>query len=274
MPCITKNEALKRMSELHTTGAIDWVNLQPKIAQANEVITEALNKSDNPVVAFSGGKDSIVVLDLVRRINLKVSGVFCNTGNEYPETIEFVRSLDNIVWLDPIKSFWQCVKEYGMPVIKTKAKRHGNQCCNFLKEKPAIDYYTENDVDLVFTGLTADESRSRMMVLKRMSEKIYDDDEKVIGWIPKAYLNKTENRFKCHPIAFWSEAEVWTYIKWLRISYNPIYDMGIRRCGCRFCTAYISWQDMTSLYNIKDTKLLLKKLGQSNLDRWDSPGDL
>lgn len=259
MSCITRNEALKRMSELHATGAIDWVNLQPKMAQANEVITEALNKSDNPVVAFSGGKDSIVVLDLVRRANLKVPGVFCNTGNEYPETIEFVGSLDNIVWLDPIKSFWQCVKEYGMPGIKSKAKRHGNQCCNFLKEKPANNYYKENEVDLVFTGLTMDESRNRMMMLKRMGNY---------------YWNKTEERFKCHPIHDWSEAEVWTYIKWLKIPYNPIYDLGIRRCGCRLCTAYISWQDMTSLYDVKDTKLLLKKLGQSNLDRWDSPGDL
>ena len=253
MPCITRNQALKRMNTLYETGAIDFINLQPKIQEAKQIITESLSKSDNPVVAFSGGKDSIVVLDLVRSVQNDILGAFCNTGNEYPETVEFVKTVDNVVWLEPLKSFWNCVKDYGMPVMKSKAKSHGNQCCNWLKEKPAINYYKDHNVDLVFTGLTMDESRNRMMMLKRMGNY---------------YWHKSEKRFKCHPIHDWSEKEVWTYIKWLKLPYNPIYDLGIRRCGCRFCTAYLSWEDMTSLYNIKDTKLLLKKLGQNNLDSW------
>jgi len=246
------------MNKLYDTGAIEWIKLQPKVEDAKNTIIKALDENDNPTIAFSGGKDSIVVLDLVRKVNENITGTFCNTGNEYPETIEYVKLIDNITWLDPIKSFWQCVKEYGMPVIKSKAKRHGNQCCNFLKEKPAIDYYKANDIDLVFTGLTMDESRNRMMMLKRMGNY---------------YYHKSEKRFKCHPIHNWSEKEVWTYIKWLKLPYNPIYDMGIKRCGCRFCTAYISWKDMTALYNTKDTKLLLKKLGQDNLDKWNKYTD-
>lgn len=242
------------MNKLYDTGAIDWMKLQPKIKDAKNIIQTALDENNNPVVAFSGGKDSIVVLDLVRNVKHNTIGAFCNTGNEYPETIEFVKGVENVVWLNPIKSFWQCVKEYGMPVIKSKAKRHGNQCCNFLKEKPALNYYNENNINLVFTGLTMDESRNRMMMLKRMGNY---------------YYHKSEKRFKCHPIHNWSESEVWTYIKWLKLPYNPIYDLGIRRCGCRFCTAYISWKDMTALYNIRDTKLLLKKLGQDNLDKWN-----
>lgn len=244
---------MRRMDKLYSTGSIDFVNLQPKIEMAKEIIRTALSNSTEPIVAFSGGKDSVVVLNLVRSVIESIQGIFCNTGNEYPETVEFVKSAENIIWLDPLKSFWQCVKEYGMPVVKANAKSHGNQCCNWLKEKPAIEYYKEHGIDLVFTGLTMDESRNRMMMLKRMGNY---------------YFHKKEERFKCHPIYDWTEKEVWTYIKWLKLPYNPIYDMGIRRCGCRFCTAYISWKDMTALYNTEDTKLLLKKLGQDNLDKW------
>ena len=263
---------MSRRDHLYSTGTIDWVNLQPKVEEAKEAILKALAESHNPAIAFSGGKDSLVVLDLVRAVRPDVVGVFCNTGNEYPETIEFVETIDNVRWLVPRKSFWQCVREYGMPVMKQTAKRHGNQCCEWLKEKPAIEYYKDNEVDLVFTGLTADESRNRMMMLKRMSRKIYNINNKVVGWIPKTYLHKKENRFKCHPIAFWSEKEVWTYIKWLKLPYNPIYDLGIRRCGCRYCTAYLSWKGMSALYDSNDTKLMLRKLGQSNLDRFVEDG--
>ena len=141
MPCITRNQALKRMNKLYDAGVIDWMKLQPKVQQAKNIIKKALKENNNSVIAFSGGKDSIVVFDIVRSIDSCVGGVYCNTGNEYPETVEFVKTIDNVVWLNPIKTFWQCVKEYGMPVIKSKAKRHGNQCCNFLKETPANNYY-------------------------------------------------------------------------------------------------------------------------------------
>lgn len=253
MGCTSKYNHRERINQLKQSGQIDIVYLQPKIKQAQKIISDALDSSKNPVVAFSGGKDSIIVLDLVRKIDKHIMGVFCNTGNEYPETIEFVKTVDNIVWLDPVKSFWQCVKEYGLPEVKSQAKRHGNHCCLYLKEKPALDYYKDHNVDLVFTGLTMDESRNRMMMLKRM-------------W--PYYYHKAEKRFKCHPIHDWSEKDVWTYIKWYKLPYNPIYDLGIRRCGCRFCTAYIDWKEATSLYNIKDTKVLLEKMGQFTLDKW------
>ena len=117
MPCITRNQALDRMNKLYDTGAIDWMKLQPKIKDAKNIIQTALDENNNPVVAFSGGKDSIVVLDLVRNVKHNTIGAFCNTGNEYPETIEFVKGVENVVWLNPIKSFWQCVKEYGMQLF-------------------------------------------------------------------------------------------------------------------------------------------------------------
>ena len=56
-----------------------------------------LEQHNNPVVAFSGGKDSTVVLDLVRKIDPGVVGVFCDTGIEYPSTYRYVERVHDIV---------------------------------------------------------------------------------------------------------------------------------------------------------------------------------
>lgn len=54
-------------------------------------------------VSFSGGKDSVVLLHLVRRLYSDVLGVYVDTGLEYPELREFVKTFDNIIWLQPQK---------------------------------------------------------------------------------------------------------------------------------------------------------------------------
>lgn len=254
MPCITRKKAEERLKWLHESGTITRVLLQPKITAAKELISEALSQCDNPTIAFSGGKDSLVVLDLVRQIVPGITAVFENTGNEYPETVTFVRTIDNVIELHPDISFWECAKKYGLPQIKSQGKSHGNQCCIKLKEQPFRKFAKSNNIDAVFTGLTAAESRNRMMMLSRMGP---------------LYWNKREKIWKCHPIANWTDKDVWQYIKLKQLKYNPIYDIGIPRCGCRFCTAYLSWKEVTALYNIKDTKTLLKFKGYKTLlDTW------
>ena len=64
-------------------------------------------------VSFSGGKDSTVLLDLVRRIYPDVPAVFSDTGLEFPETREFVKSFDNVVWLKPEINFSKVLEKYG-----------------------------------------------------------------------------------------------------------------------------------------------------------------
>ena len=71
-----------------------------------DIIKKALKESNNPTVAFSGGKDSTVVLNLVRKIDPTVKAVFCNTGVEFPETLEYVKTIDNLVELKPERTFF------------------------------------------------------------------------------------------------------------------------------------------------------------------------
>lgn len=68
-------------------------------------------------VSFSGGKDSTVLLDLVRNVcgYDDVPAVFVDTGLEYPEIREFVKTFPNVEWLKPKMNFKQVIEQYGYP---------------------------------------------------------------------------------------------------------------------------------------------------------------
>lgn len=83
-------------------------------------------------VSFSGGLDSTVLLHMVRGIYPNVEAVFSDTGLEFPELKEFIKTFDNVEILKPKKSFRQVIKEYGYPLIsketalKIRKLRHMN----------------------------------------------------------------------------------------------------------------------------------------------------
>ncbi len=74
---------------------------------------------DGVYISFSGGKDSTVLLDLVRnKCGFKnVPAVFIDTGLEYPEIREFVKTFDNTTWIKPKMNFRQVIEKYGYPFI-------------------------------------------------------------------------------------------------------------------------------------------------------------
>ena len=80
--------------------------LEEKIQISLARIIEWYEHWDGKVyVSFSGGKDSTVLLDLVRRVYPDVPAVFSDTGLEFPEIREFVKSFDNVEWVKPDLSF-------------------------------------------------------------------------------------------------------------------------------------------------------------------------
>ena len=99
--------------------------LELKIMKTQQRIREWVNEygEDGVYVAFSGGKDSTVLLHIVRSLYPNVEGVFANTGNEFPEIVQFVRKQENIKWVKPRKSFTKVLKEEGYPIISKKTSR-------------------------------------------------------------------------------------------------------------------------------------------------------
>lgn len=88
--------------------------LERKIQVTQTRIMEWYMKWEGKVsVSFSGGKDSTVLLDLARRCYPDIEAVFVNTGLEYPEIREFVRTIGNVTWLTPKMNFKQVIDKYG-----------------------------------------------------------------------------------------------------------------------------------------------------------------
>lgn len=93
--------------------------LSVKILMTKDRIRQWVNEygEEGVYVSFSGGKDSTVLLDLVRKEYPNVTALFSNTGLEYPEIQKFVRKYDNVQVVFPEMRFTDVITEYGYPLI-------------------------------------------------------------------------------------------------------------------------------------------------------------
>lgn len=93
--------------------------LDLKISMTKARIRQWVNEfgEEGVYISFSGGKDSTVLLHLVREMYPRVPAVFCDTGLEYPEIRDFVKTFDNVTWLRPKMNFRQVIEKYGYPFI-------------------------------------------------------------------------------------------------------------------------------------------------------------
>lgn len=104
---------------LYDLQELQALPLQLKIQLTKQRIREWVSYfgQDGVYVSFSGGKDSTVLLHLVREDYPDVPAVFCNTGLEYPEIVQFVKSFENVEIIRPKKNFRRVIQDYGYPFI-------------------------------------------------------------------------------------------------------------------------------------------------------------
>ena len=99
--------------------------LDIKVAKSKQRIRELIDKVgiDNVYVSFSGGKDSTVLSHLVKEVEEEypehkaIPLVFCNTGLEYPELVNFVKKQRDLVMIRPKLSFKEVIEKWGYPCV-------------------------------------------------------------------------------------------------------------------------------------------------------------
>ena len=101
-------------------------------------------------VSFSGGKDSTVLLHLVREDYPDVKAVFVDTGLEYPEIRQFVKTFDNVDWIKPKMNFKAVIQKYGYPFISKEVSECVYGARRYLTsvlEQASLDRQTDRQTD-------------------------------------------------------------------------------------------------------------------------------
>lgn len=191
----------ERMDMIQTSLLMDH-----KIAQALDRI-KAFEPPEGYYVAFSGGKDSIVVLDLVRKAGVKHDTHMNLTSVDPPELIKYVKQYyPDVQRHRPKENMWQLIeRKMYPPTMKVR------YCCEALKEGGGAGRF-------VITGVRWAESQKRAR--RTLTATCTRNGE------TKRYLR---------PIIDWSDNEVWEYININNLPYCSLYDEGFTRIGCIGC---------------------------------------
>jgi len=236
------------------------LSLDAKFAMSNRRIREWYEYwNGNVYVSFSGGKDSTVLLHLVRNIYPEVLAVFYNTGLEYPEVLKFVHQTNNVKWVMPNMSFFEVIKQYGYPVI---SKENSQKILEIrtTKSDKLRQKRLFGDNNKYKSGKLPEKWRFLIDAPFKISPKCCDIFKKrpahrfekesglksYIGTMTEnsAYRKQSYLRYGCNsfygkiqsrPLSFWQEQDVWNFIKQNNIKYSSIYDIGYKTTGCAYC---------------------------------------
>lgn len=252
----------------HTHGDLKQMQSMPleaKIRMSINRIKAFYEYMDGHVyVSFSGGKDSTVLLHLVRSVYPEVKAVFVDTGLEFPEIKRFARSVENVEVLRPKMPFKQVIEKYGYPVISKEVSMGLDRLRNTksdLQKKlrlhggvnPTSNKKQARSIPIKYHFLAKAPfkiSERCCDVMKKQPIKKYESinmGKPFIGtmasdsharkkiWLRNGCNSFSEGKEKSTPMSFWLDSDVWAYIKKFSLEYATVYDLGYERTGCVFC---------------------------------------
>lgn len=187
----------------------------------------------------------------------------------------------NLVWREgTTMSYWWCVDQYGFPILgKSKSKLDAHRinidcflkysqttsekgelleyydllrqvkisqhCCKLLKKEPSERVQAELGVDVIFKGLMAAESRSRMTSFLTRGE--------LFAGHHRDHLPDGDPFWHCNPLGIWTDDDIWEYIRRYNVPYSSLYERTwkdrdgnikkVKRNGCFGCATGIAFAD-------------------------------
>lgn len=230
---------------------------------------------DGVYISFSGGKDSTVLLHIIRSMYPNIEAVFSNTGLEFPEIVQFVKTFDNVTIIRPKMTFKQVIEEKGYPIISKSVAN----CVRLARKNIAEgkDTLRVRQIKGLEKGSRFNKAKWEFLLdapfkisdecCNELKKKPMKEYEKKTGKVPfiatmanegqqreAAYLKTGCNAFKSgksQPMGFWTEQDVLQYIVENDLKICSVYgdiveeaDMlgnksyrttGEQRTGCIYC---------------------------------------
>ena len=233
---------------------IQSLPLEAKINMTKNRIRWWLNEYD-AYVSFSGGKDSTVLLHIARQISPSIPAVFIDTGLEYPELREFVKTVPNVTWIKPEMNFRKVIETYGYPIISKEVSKRISEYHNAQNKgnlEQSLAYKEFNGIRKIGNNKSSFNKQKYKFLLDSdflishkccdiMKKKPAKSFEKETGLKPivatmacesqdrrTAWLRHGCNAFDSkrpisQPMSFWTEQDVLEYIKRFNLPYASVY---------------------------------------------------
>ena len=169
--------------------------LEKKVEQSIKLLRSIPTDKGQITIAYSGGKDSDVILELAKMAGIPFKAVYHSTTIDPPGTIRHVEE-NGVEISRPKEPFFRLLQKHGYP------SRFARYCCKLLKER--------YDSDIVVQGIRASESNARADRYKEPEQcRVYDKKHKSRVYMPILYWTDedikefvTERGVKCHPLYY------------------------------------------------------------------------
>lgn len=228
-------------------------------AEAIYILREVWAQFENPVILFSGGKDSILVTHLAKKAfypsNIPFALMHVDTGHNFPETIRFRDDLIKVLGVKLIVGSVQESIDLGR-VAEEKGKKATR---NVLQITTLLDAIESNKVDCAIGGGRRDEEKARA------KERFFSHRNDFGEWDPKNQRPELWNllngkhfegeHFRAFPISNWTEMDVWNYIKREKITIPSLYYAHEREVVLRSN----SWIPMSEFLKLEENEQVVKK---------------
>ena len=250
-----------------TLISLRTMNLESKIIQSKFIIRQAVETFgiNKVYISYSGGKDSTVLSHLAKSMYPNILHIFANTTNEFPETLKHIKweieynntNIKTVLPIDRYNQLWtfkKVVEYYGYPVftksvsnairtyqhaktpetkqnslsyIERNFKKYlpyielpiSDKCCDRLKKAPLKKAANDLKLECAILGILASES--------------YIREKDWLEYGCNVFFERKENQSR--PLSFWTDDDIWMYIKKYRVKISELYDKGYKRNGCMYC---------------------------------------
>lgn len=234
-------------------------------------------------LAFSGGKDSVVIKALADMAGVKYDAHYNVTSVDPPELVQFVKTFKDVQMDKPRYkdgkqiTMWNLIPQKNIP--PTMVARY---CCAYLKESGGNGRFAITGVRQAESAKRRSRGGVEILGNKRADVKSFDPDNPNQAL---THLCATKRKKVLNPIIDWTTDDVWEFIKTYNLPYCKLYNEGFHRLGCIGCPfggakkrreQFERWPKYKNNYLKAFERLLIenKKKGDPNKLNWQTADDV